>query len=163
MKTNFYRGLIRLNAFVFLFLLIMPGCLNEHLPMSLFVNHYISEYEKAYNTHNPDTMMPFFMENADIIMGNEPKLNGDSDINSWWKDYFQNLEPERMGKFTLDSFRRLSSNVILINVNFSSGGINSSGEELPTRLARGTWVIVKIKNRWKISAIRGQPAEGDIR
>ena len=57
----------------------------------------------------------------------------------------------------------ITPEVALINIASETGGSDSEGGDLPTRLARGTWVLVREADAWFISAMRGQPAEGDVR
>lgn len=57
----------------------------------------------------------------------------------------------------------LTPDVALANVSTLTAGRDENDEELPARRARGTWVLVAQDGQWLISALRGLPAEGDVR
>ena len=123
----------------------------------------VETYETVWNTHDPAAVAAFFTEDADMIMGNLPTARGRKAIQDFWGKYFAAIEPERRGTFEVISLRLITPDVALINISSETGGSDSDGRELPTRLARGTWVLVQEANGWFISAMRGQPAEGDVR
>lgn len=123
----------------------------------------VEAYETVWNTRDPAAVAAFFTDDADMIMGNLPTARGRKPIQDWWGKYFAAIEPERRGTFEVLSLRLITPDVALINISSETGGSDSGGRELPTRLARGTWVLVQEANGWFISAMRGQPAEGDVR
>jgi uncharacterized protein (TIGR02246 family) len=123
----------------------------------------VETYETVWNTHDPAAVAAFFTEDADMIMGNLPIARGRQVIQDWWGKYFAAIEPERKGTFEVVSLRLITPAVALINISSVTGNSDSEGRELPTRLARGTWVLVREADNWLISAMRGQPAEGDVR
>jgi uncharacterized protein (TIGR02246 family) len=123
----------------------------------------VEAYETLWNTHDPAAVAAFFTVDADMIMGNLPMVRGRQAIQGSWEKYFGAIEVEREGTFKVVSIRLLTPDVALINVTSETGGSDSEGRELTTRLARGTWVLVRETDDWFISAMRGQPAEGDIR
>jgi uncharacterized protein (TIGR02246 family) len=123
----------------------------------------VEAYEQMWNTHRASAVAAFFTEDADMIFGNGPRITGREAIQEWWDAYFARIDATRKGTFAIDSVRMIMPEVALINVASTTGGRGPAGEELPTRLARGTWVLVRHSGEWWISALRGLPAEGDIR
>lgn len=123
----------------------------------------VEAYETLWNAHDPAAVAAFFTDDADMIMGNLPIVRGRPAIQDWWGKYFAAIEAERRGTFDVVSLRLITPEVALINVASQTGGSDPEGGELPTRLARGTWVLVREADGWFISALRGQPAEGDVR
>ena len=123
----------------------------------------VEAYQTVWNTHDATAVAAFFTGDADMIMGNGPMIRGRESIQEAWQAYFAAIEPERRGTFDVHSLRLITREVALINVASETGGSDSQGRELPTRLARGTWVLVREADDWFISALRGQPAEGDVR
>lgn len=123
----------------------------------------VETYETRWNTHDAAAVAAFFTDDADMIAGNLPIVQGRQAIQDWWGKYFAAIEPERRGTFEIVSLRLITPEVALINISSETGGSDSAGRELPTRLARGTWVLVHQADGWFIAALRGQPAEGDVR
>jgi len=121
----------------------------------------VSAYQEVWNTKDPAAVAGFFTEDADFLMGNFPEVQGIKAIEDWWRVYFSRQEPERRGRFELQSSRCLSDNVAIINILSITEGQMADGEDLPTRLARGTWVLVRQEGKWLIAAIRGFPVEED--
>lgn len=123
----------------------------------------VETYETEWNTHDPAAVAAFFTLEADMIVGNLPIARGRQAIQDSWGKYFAAIEPERRGTFEIISLRLITPDVALINISSVTGGSDSTGRELPTRLARGTWVLVHEADGWLIAALRAQPAEGDVR
>lgn len=123
----------------------------------------VEAYQTEWNTHDAAAVAAFFTDDADMIMGNLPIARGRQAIRDSWAKYFAAIEPERRGTFEVVSLRLITPDVALINITSETGGSDAEGRELPTRLARGTWVLVHGADGWFIAAIRGQPAEGDVR
>jgi uncharacterized protein (TIGR02246 family) len=123
----------------------------------------VTAYEQVWNTHSAHEVAAFFAEDADMVMGNGLAIIGWGAIDEWWGAYFAKIETTRLGKFTINSMRMITPEVALINVESRTAGRGPEGEQLPTRLARGTWVLVQHSGEWRISALRGLPAEGDTR
>jgi uncharacterized protein (TIGR02246 family) len=124
---------------------------------------FLETYTAIWNTHDGDTLATLFTADADIIMGNLPRVAGREAIGGWWNTYFSRIAEGRKGKFELLSLIDIAPGVRLANVVSKTFGANRNGEELETRLARGTWVLVKRKGTWQIAAMRGLPAEGEHR
>lgn len=123
----------------------------------------VETYETIWNTHDAAAVADFFTVDADMIVGNLPMALGRQAIQDSWAKYFAAIEPERQGTFEIVSLRLITPDVALINIASETGGSDSEGRELPTRLARGTWVLVHETDGWLIAALRAQPAEGDVR
>ena len=123
----------------------------------------VETYETRWNTHDAAAVAAFFTDDADMIAGNLPIVQGRQAIQDWWGKYFAAIEPERVGTFEVASLRLITPDVALINIFSETGGSDAEGRELPTRLARGTWVLVHETDGWFIAALRAQPAEGDVR
>lgn len=127
------------------------------------VRSTVEEYQRVWNTHDAAAVAAFFAEDADMLFGNGPIVRGRPAIRDWWDGYFARIDEGREATFTIDSVRRIAPEVILINIDSRTGGRASDGSELPVRLARGTWVVVHRDEGWRISALRGLPAEGEVR
>jgi hypothetical protein len=84
-------------------------------------------------------------------------------VEELWRSYFSGIDEARGGTFAVVSLRMITPEVGVIDVNSTTAGRGPSGEELPTRLARGTWVVVRQGGEWQIVAFRALPAEGDER
>ncbi|MFQ5891066.1 MAG: YybH family protein [Gemmatimonadota bacterium] len=127
------------------------------------VRAWIDAYEKAWNAHDASAVASFFSEDADFIAGNGPWIVGREAIEEGWQRYFSGIDEARKGTFAIASLRVITPDVVLVNINSTTAGHDPSGEELPTRLARGTWVVVRHNEDWQISAFRALPAQGDVR
>jgi len=123
----------------------------------------VETYERQWNTHDPAAVAAFFTVDADMIMGNLPRVQGRQAIQDSWAKYFAAIEVERRGTFEVVSLRLITPEVALVNITSETGGLDAEGRAMSTRLARGTWILVRESDAWFISAMRGQPAEGDVR
>lgn len=124
---------------------------------------FLKAYTATWNTHDGDALGTFFTSDADLMMGNLPRIVGREAIGGWWNTYFSRIDEGRKGEFELISQRDIVPGAKLVNVSSKTFGAKEDGEELETRLARGTWVVVKRNEAWRIAAMRGLPAEGDQR
>jgi uncharacterized protein (TIGR02246 family) len=127
------------------------------------VRAWIDAYEKTWNTHDASAVASFFSEDADFIAGNGPWIVGRDAIEESWQRYFSGIDEARQGTFAIASLRVITPEVVLVNINSTTAGHGPSGEDLPTRLARGTWVVTRQNEAWQITAFRALPAEGDVR
>jgi uncharacterized protein (TIGR02246 family) len=123
----------------------------------------VDAYVKAWNTHQASAVAAFFTKDADMIIGNGPRIVGREGIQNSWEVYFENIAPTRRGSFTIETLQLLTPDVAVLNINSTTSGHDSKGEQLPTRLARGTWVMVRQSNEWWIAALRGLPQQGEMR
>jgi uncharacterized protein (TIGR02246 family) len=124
---------------------------------------FLEVYTATWNTHDGDALSALFAADADLIMGNLPGIDGRKAIGEWWNTYFSRIDEGRKGEFEVLSVRDISPDVRLANIGSKTFGANRRGEELETRFARGTWVLVKRNETWLIAAMRGLPAEGEHR
>jgi len=128
---------------------------------SATVRAQVVKYQSVWNTHDPTALAAFFTEDADLVMGNLPLNRGREAIENWWRNYFKRQEPERRGKFVVNSIRIITSDVALANIASTTGGRDTQGVKLPTRKARGMWMLHRQKGNWFIEAMRGMPTEED--
>jgi uncharacterized protein (TIGR02246 family) len=124
---------------------------------------FLEVYASAWNKHDGAALAALFTADADIMMGNLPVIVGREAIQDWWQTYFSRIDEGRKGEFELLSDRVIAPGVRLVNIRSKTSGTNESGDPLETRLARGTWVVVKKGGTWLIAALRGLPAEGEQR
>lgn len=127
------------------------------------VRAWIYAYEKTWNTHEAAAVASFYSDDADFIAGSGPRIVGRDAIEESWQRYFSGIDEARQGTFAIASLRVITPDVVLVNINSTTAGEGPSGESLPTRLARGTWVVTRHDGKWQISAFRALPAEGDVR
>jgi uncharacterized protein (TIGR02246 family) len=127
------------------------------------VRAWIDAYEKTWNTHEASAVAAFFSEDADFIAGNGPRIVGRDAIEESWQRYFSGIDEARQGTFAIASLKVITLEVVLVNINSTTAGHGPSGDNLPTRLARGTWVVTRNNGELQISAFRALPAEGDVR
>ncbi|MGA9191310.1 MAG: SgcJ/EcaC family oxidoreductase [Anaerolineales bacterium] len=123
----------------------------------------LKAYEDAWNTHEAGSVAAFFSLDADMVIGNHPKATGRNAIEASWAAYFSKIDEARKAEFELESSRMVTPEVAIIDVSSTTSGAAHSGDELPTRLARGTWVLVRDRGQWRIIALRALPAVGDKR
>jgi uncharacterized protein (TIGR02246 family) len=124
---------------------------------------FVVAYAATWNTHDGDALAAIFTIDADLIMGSLPRIAGRGAISEWWDTYFSRIDECRQGEFKLLSRIDIAPEVRIVNVSSKTFGKDGCGEELETRLARGTWVVVKRDGGWLIAAMRGLPAEGEQR
>lgn len=127
------------------------------------VHGFVAVYSTVWNRHDEHELANLFEEGADLIMGGTPRIEGRAQIVQWWATYFSHLDPGRQGKFQIDSVMVLAEEVCLLNVLTKTGGKRANGEPLETRRARGTWILVRQYDSWRIQAMRGNPAVGESR
>jgi uncharacterized protein (TIGR02246 family) len=132
---------------------------------SITIRNFVNMYQQTINIKNPVALAKFFTEDADFVMFNLPKISGRQAIENWWRRFWQSdfnkQEPERKGTFILNSFRFIAEDVVIANIETTTGGRDTLGVELQTRKARGTWLLQRQNGNWLISAIRGMPTERD--
>ena len=139
------------------------GILAQHREASGPLHARVEAYEDAWNRHDASELAGFFAPHADMIMGSGPRIVGREAIRDWWGGYFDRIVEERKGTFVIVSVRLIGDNVALLNVASTTAGRTVDGQRLATRRARGTWVVARETGEWLIVAMRGQPAEGELR
>jgi uncharacterized protein (TIGR02246 family) len=160
-KENFMNHRVKLGL-VLLALFVTSGVSLAEEENSKF-DSFLEAYTATWNTHNGDALAALFTADADLMIGNLPRITGRKAIGGWWKSYFSKVDQGRKREFELLSFRDIAPGVRLVNVGSKTSGETRHGEKLETRLARGTWVLVKISETWLIAAMRGLPAEDEHR
>lgn len=121
----------------------------------------VEKYQNVWNTRDLTALAEFFTEDADFLMGTQPLIRGRDAIRNSWKNYFNRQEPERRATFIVNSIKMITSDVALVNITSITGGKYIQGAKLPTRKARGTWVLHRQNSDWLITAMRGMPTEED--
>jgi uncharacterized protein (TIGR02246 family) len=164
-----YRGIAKVTAKVMTISLIFATFSGPVAAQtdedSASVYEFVEAYQHTFGTRDPVALAEFFTEDADFLMFNLPEIRGREAIENVWRSYwrskFNKQEPERKGKFILNSLRFFSIDVALVNIESITGGRDSLGVELQTRKARGTWLLHRKNSRWLISALCGMPTEKD--
>ena len=158
-------GVVTMRALIILVSVITSGMADVAVAQtdkdSTALLDQVEKYQSVWNTHNAAALAEFFADDADFIMGNLPLINGRAAIQNWWQNYFNRQEPERRLTILVNSVRRITDDVALINVTTTTASNDTQGEKLPTRKARGTWVLHSQKGNWIIVAMRGMPTEED--
>jgi uncharacterized protein (TIGR02246 family) len=126
---------------------------------------FVKAYQQTFDTRNAAALSHFFTDDADVVVGNLLEARGRQAIENLWQDYWQSKfnkqEPGRKGTFTVNSFRKITADVALVNLGSVTGGRDTSGRELRTRKARGTWVMHHLNGSWLITSLFMMPAETD--
>lgn len=124
------------------------------------LREYVEAYQRTWNTRNTSALGAFFAEDADMVMYNQPRVQGRRAIEESWQSYFAMQEAERRGTFDVTSMKILAPGVAVVDVASTTAG-SPGGMDLVTRRARGTWLLKKAAGNWQISALRGFPIEPD--
>ena len=164
-----FLSMLRLVSVVTIVIIINTGFFSTTVAQTVedtaSVYKFVEAYQHTFNTRNPMALAEFFTEDADFLMFNLPEILGRQAIENLWRSYWQSKfnkqEPERKGKFILNSVRFFSSDVALVNIESITGGRDSLGVELQTRKARGSWLLHRQNGNWLISALCGMPTERD--
>jgi len=127
------------------------------------IRDQVAAYERAWNTHDASQVAAFYAPDADMIMGSGPRVIGRAAVEAWWARYFAAISDRRTGTFQVESVRLLAPEVALANIGSLTARRDEDDEQLPTRRARGTWVLTVQDGQWLISSLRGLPAEGETR
>jgi ketosteroid isomerase-like protein len=116
------------------------------------LDDFVNEYEETWRSHDAKRLADFFAEDAGAA------------IETSWDLYFSRIDSGRAISISIDSIRNLSPRIALLNVHTTTGGTHSeTNEELPSRKARGTWVVTRIGGDWKIAALRMHSPVGQQR
>lgn len=125
---------------------------------------FIKQYEETWQSHDGERLGGYFDDDADMIVGIQPRIVGREAIAVWWKQYFSRIDSDRQLSISIESIRLLSQDVALINVATTTGGAHSETHEiLEPRRARGTWVVTREGGGWRISALRAHSPIGELR
>jgi uncharacterized protein (TIGR02246 family) len=125
---------------------------------------FVNKYEETWQSHDAKRLADYFADNADMIVGIQPRIVGREAIESWWSQYFSRIDSGRVVSISIESISNLSPNIALLNVHSTTGGTHSKTREvMESRKARGTWVVVRVSGNWKIAALRMHSPVGEIR
>jgi len=128
------------------------------------LQEFIKQYEESWQSHDAERLEGFFADDADMIVGIQPRIVGREAISSWWGGYFLRIDSGRLLTISVESIRLLSPDIALVNVDTTTGGAHSKTNEiLESRKARGTWVVTRDSGDWKISALRAHSPVGELR
>jgi len=147
---------------LFVLLILFPTSIMAQTKTdSTELNKYVQVYQQTFNTRDAAALSRYFTEDADVVVGNLLEAKGRQAVEKWWNSYFAKQEPGRRGTFTVNSLRKITDDVALINLLSVTGGKDTLGAELRTRKARGTWVVHRLNSEWLIESIFMMPVESD--
>ena len=119
------------------------------------LERFVQIYEQTWQLHDAGRLAYFFTEDSDMIVGIQPTIVGRASIETWWHQYFSRIDSGRVVSVSIDSMRILSPDIAVLNVHTTTGGTHSeTNEPLEARRARGTWVVARDGEDWKIAALR---------
>lgn len=101
------------------------------------VRAVVDAYGHAWNTHDAASVAAFFSEDADMVMGNGPRVNGRTAIQDWWGHYFGAIDEQRTGTFAVESIRLIAPDVALVNVTSRTAVDAASPANCPPGLPGG--------------------------
>lgn len=128
------------------------------------LSRFVSSYEDTWQSHDAERLGAYFTEDADMIMGSQPRIYGRTAIERWWNLYFSRIDTTRVISISVESVRLLSVDVALVNVATTTGGTHSKTQAvLEDRRARGTWVVTRAGKDWQIAALRAHSPVGEQR
>jgi uncharacterized protein (TIGR02246 family) len=152
----------RFSSLVLLFILSVLALAQPNDADQL--EEFVKRYEETWQSHNGDLVGEFFALEADMIIGIQPRFVGREAIAASWSQYFSRIDSGRFLTVSIESIRFLSPDIALINVVTTTGGTRSeTNERLESRRARGTWVVTRGNEDWKISALRAHSPVGQLR
>jgi uncharacterized protein (TIGR02246 family) len=149
-----------------LLLILLPAVLQaQTITDSTELYTLVKTYQDTFNTRSAKALSAFFTEDADVVVGNLLEAKGRQAIENFWRNYwrskFNKQQPGRRGTFTVNSVRKITSDIALINLLSVTAGQDTSGKELRTRKARGTWVVHRVNGEWLIASVFMMPAVTD--
>lgn len=124
------------------------------------IRAFVREYEDVFNRHDPDALAALYLDDADIIVRERPAAHGAREIKRWWRGYFGQPRPYR-AVLIVDDIRAIGDDVALVNVTGTGSPLEATRQLVPTRVARATWVLRRVADRWRVAALRVLPAESD--
>lgn len=128
------------------------------------LERFVQTYEETWQLHDASRLANFFTDDSDMIVGIQSTIVGRAAIETWWEQYFSRIDSGRVVSVSIESKRILSPNVALVNVYTTTGGTHSeTNGTLESRKARGTWVVTRAGENWKIAALRMHSPVGEQR
>jgi uncharacterized protein (TIGR02246 family) len=116
-------------------------------------------FQSAWNAHDAVAVTALFSADADLIMEDEPLVQGKSAILHWWRDRFAAMAKGTSISLTVRTVRSLTSDVALLNVAAKSSGELPQDRSVGSSEDRGTWIMFRQGGQWFISALRVQQVE----
>ena len=125
---------------------------------------FVKQYGRSWQTHDGARVGDFFAEDADMIVGIEPRIVGREAITAFWSQYFSRIDAGRLLAISVKSQRFLGDDIALINVATTTAGTHSKTNEiLEPRKARGTWVVTRGGGGWMLAALRAHSPVRELR
>lgn len=128
------------------------------------LQEFVKRYEEVWQSHDGEFLAEFFASDSDMVIGILPRIVGREAIATSWNQYFSRIDSGRLLTVSIESMRFLSPDIALINVATTTAGTHSETNEiLESREARGTWVVTRVDDEWKIAALRANSPIGVLR
>jgi uncharacterized protein (TIGR02246 family) len=128
------------------------------------LEEFVNKYVETWQSHDAERLADLFADDADMIIGIQPRIAGRATIEAWWNVYFSKINGGRVISISVESLRILSPDIALLNVATTTSGIHSeTNEVLESRKARGTWVVTRSSGDWRISALRAHSPVDELR
>jgi steroid delta-isomerase-like uncharacterized protein/uncharacterized protein (TIGR02246 family) len=128
------------------------------------IEEFVRKYEETWQSHSAERLAEHFAEDADMIVGILPRISGRAAIENWWDVYYSRIDSGRVIAISIESVRVPSPDIALLDVETTTGGTHSETREvLESRRARGTWMVTRVDDDWKISALRAYSPVGEQR
>jgi len=121
----------------------------------------VEAYLDTWDAHDAQGLGAFFTEDADLVMGNQPRARGRREIQDSWRSYFAHQEPERHLELDVSPLHFLTPDVATMTVTTTTGGQDNEGRDLRQRKFRGAWLWQRRGDTWLIAAMRGLPLQED--
>lgn len=115
-------------------------------------NDFPEAYQKG--DYSSQKIADLFWEQADLVVLSSPWLKGQNAISERFS-YLKDFPEGRSIYFELVSLIFIGNDAAWINVNScDKGGVNEEGEALGTYCDRGSFLLEKREDQWKILAVR---------
>ena len=114
------------------------------------------DFPEAYQKgdYSSQRIADLFWEEADLVVLSSPWLNGKNAANERF-NYLKDFPEGRSIYFDLVSIRFIGNTTAWVNVNScDKGGFNEEGKELGIYCDRGSFLLEKRNQEWKILALR---------
>ncbi len=121
------------------------------MPKRSSIESFVAEWVAAFNSHDLDTHMALYLEDAMLFGAVDELQNGRPAIRA----YFGGRGPEvRVKSYPLPHVVMLSPDIAVTaaHVDFADGD-----KPMPYRM---TWVLVNMDGKWRIAQHHGSPRRG---